>query len=211
MRGWLGILIQDVTRELAESFSLGAPNGALVAKVLPDGPASKSGIQVGDVILSFNDHPVHGSADLPPLVGRTRVGTDAEIKVLRQSKPLTFKVRIGELPAEAKEKLKLSRGEPQTESEDRLGVQVADITAEQREQLGIAHGVLVQDVKSGPAKEAGVRPGDIIVTINNVQVDSVAQFSGIVSKLPAGKWIPLLVQRRDGALFLALRIPEGKK
>jgi serine protease Do len=204
VRGWLGVLIQDVTRELAESFGLERPTGALVAKVLPDGPAAKGGIQVGDVILAFNGERVEGSGSLPPLVGRTRVGSDAHLELMRQGKPLQLQLKIGELPAE--ERLKLSQVMPQTGVEDRLAVQVTDLNAEQQEQLGIDHGVLVEDVKPGPARDAGIRSGDVILSMNNAPIKNVEHFAEIVSKLPAGKWIPMLVQRRDGALFLALRL-----
>jgi serine protease Do len=208
VRGWLGVLIQDVTRELAESFGLETPAGALVAKVLPDGPAAKASIQVGDIILEFNGHPVQRSADLPPLVGRTRVGSDAQIKILRQGKITGLPVRIGELPAEERERLRLSREVPETGGQERLGLEVTDLTSEQRQRLGVSHGVVVQNVTPGPARDAGVRPGDVILSINNVQIQSVEEFSELVAQLPAGRWIPLLVQRREGALFLALRIPE---
>lgn len=204
-RGWLGIYIQDVTRELAESFGLERPMGALVAKVLPDSPAEKAGLQVGDIVLSYNGHDIERSADLPPLVGRTRVDTKAKLELLRQGKRLSVDVEIGKLPD--KEQQKLAGGGPEAAIAERLGIAVTNLTDNERE-AGIEKGVLVQEVKPGPAKDAGVRRGDVITMINNVQITDVDQFANAVQGLSTGKWIPILVQRGEAALFLALQLSE---
>jgi serine protease Do len=207
-RGWLGVYIQDVTRELAESFGLERPTGALVAKVLPDSPAEKAGIQVGDIILEYNGTPVERSADLPPMVGRTQVGKESELEILRQGKKMTVKVAVGRLPDQ--EKLKLAAGGPPALIGERLGMDVADLAGkEEKEKLGVDHGVVVKEVRAGPAKDGGIQADDVIVMMNNVQIESVSQLSDVVAKLPAGKWVPVLVQRGNAALFLALRLPEG--
>lgn len=206
-RGWLGVLIQDVTRELAESFGMEKPAGALVAKVLDDSPAGKAGIKVGDVILEFNGEAVQYSADLPPMVGRSRVDSDAKVKVLRDGKTLSLKVRIAELPAE--EALTEAKAEPQKMNADRVGLAVTDLTAQQRKELDIPKGgVVVEQVKEGAGAEAGIQRGDIIVKLNNLDVSDVRGFRKLVDDLPAGRSVPVLVIRRSGPLFMALRVPK---
>jgi serine protease Do len=205
-RGWLGVLIQDVTRELAESFGMSKPAGALVAKVLAESPAGKAGIKVGDVIIEYNGEKVHYSSDLPPMVGRTRVGSDAKLRVLRDGKTRSIKVRIGELPAE--DDIVEAKGEPQKMKADRLGLSVIGLTEEQRKELDIAEGgVLVERVKPGAAADAGIQRGDVIVKLNNRDVDDVRAFRGLVDELSAGRSVPVLVIRRSGPIFMALRVP----
>ena len=208
-RGWLGVLIQDVTRELAESFGMERPSGALVAKVLDDSPAAKAGVQVGDVVVEFGGKSVDYSSDLPPLVGRAVIGDDIPMKIIRNGKQQTLTVRVGELPAE--EEI-AAAAEPRKTVDSRLGVGVADLSADQREQLELGKfGVLVRELDQGPAADAGVRPGDVIVRINNVNVENAAHFKRLTAELPAGKTVPLLVQRRAGPIFLALKVPAAKK
>jgi serine protease Do len=204
-RGWLGVLIQDVTRELAESFGMEKPRGALVAKVLKDSPAEKAGLEVGDIVISFNGEPVIRSSNLPPLVGISPVGEKVKVEILRKGKTKVLRVKLGELPDEDV----LASGEPQSASETRLNITVADLTSEQREKLEIKEGgVIVQRIQSGPARKAGVRRGDVILMINNIEVKDAEQFAELSEKLPAGKSVPLLVQRRGGPVFLALKIDE---
>jgi len=206
-RGWLGVLIQDVTRDLAESFDMKRPHGALVAQVLEDSPADKAGIQVGDIIIEFNGERVDYSSDLPPLVGRTRVGSDAKAKVLREGKVRSLKVRIGELPAE--EELQQARIDKRSLKTDRLGLQVNALSADQRKELEIADGgVLVAQVEEGAASRAGIRGGDVILKLNNKPVEGVRHYRQLLEELPAGRSVPVLVARSSGPLFLALRIPE---
>jgi serine protease Do len=207
-RGWLGVLIQDVTRELAESFGMDKPMGALVAQVLEDSPAGKGGIEVGDVILEYNGHELRYSSELPPLVGRTRVGNSAKVKVLRDGKLKNLTVRIGELPAE--EELQQAQGAaPQKTHTDRLGLSVTDLSAEQRKALELDKGgVLVDEVSDGAAAKAGIQQGDVITKLNNRSVDSSKQYRQLVKKLPKGKSVPVLVLRRSGPLFLALKVPK---
>ncbi|MDH5784759.1 MAG: DegQ family serine endoprotease [Chromatiales bacterium] len=206
-RGWLGVLIQDVTRELAESFEMDKPAGALVAQVLEESPAGKAGIKVGDVIIEFNGEKLHYSSDLPPMVGRTRVGSDATVKVLRDGKTRTLKVRIGELPAE--EALQKSSGKPKKITTDRLGLSIIELSKEQRKELDIRKGgVVVEQVTEGAAAAAGIQRGDVIVKLNNLDVEDAASFRKQVDGLPSGRSIPVLVIRRSGPLFLALRVPE---
>jgi serine protease Do len=208
-RGWLGILIQDVTGDLAESFGMDRPGGALVAQVLPGSPAEKAGIKVGDVVLDFNGNPITDSASLPPIVGRIPVGKQVPVKVLRDGKTRTVQVTIGELPPD--EELKLSSGAaPQPDvTSSRLGATVSNLTADQRKALdGKKGGVFVEDVSGDPARTAGLRRGDIIVMLNNAEVKNVEQFQQLVKGLPKGKSVPMLVQRGAGPLFLALKLPE---
>src|SRR3569623_1192444 len=207
-RGWLGILIQDVTRELAESFGMDRPGGALVAQVLPDSPAQKAGIKVGDVVLEFNGVTITDSASLPPMVGRTHIGDEVQVKLIRSGKPLTVKVRIGELPPEDDVKL-AGPAEKDKASNNRLGAVVSDLTAEQKQALeGKKSGVYVEDEKGGPARNAGRRRGDVILMVNNVDVKNLAHFQQLVKDLPAGKSVPMLVLRGSGPVFLALKMPE---
>jgi serine protease Do len=207
-RGWLGVLIQDVTADLAESFGMDRPGGALVAQVLPGSPAEKAGIKVGDVILEFNNTPIDNSSSLPPIVGRMQVGQEASVKILRDGKSKQVKIKIGELPPEEEIK-QASRGGDEGTNDNRLGAVVKDLTADQRNSLDKKKsGVYVEDVHSGPARAAGLRQGDIILMINNVDVKSVSQFQKLVKDLPAGKSLPMLVQRGSGPMFLALKMPD---
>jgi serine protease Do len=203
-RGWLGILIQDVTRELAESFGMSKPIGALVARVLPDSPAEAAGIQVGDVIVTYRGHEVGSSSALPPMVGATRVGSEAEVKVMREGKPMTLKITISELPED--DEVRVSRRDDPNVAIERLNLVVMDPTSEQLEELDGKSGVLVESVQTGPASRAGIRRGDLLMRFDNVEVRDAAHLNELVKELPDGKSVPVLVQRRGSPIFLALRV-----
>ncbi|MGE0371461.1 MAG: DegQ family serine endoprotease [Gammaproteobacteria bacterium] len=210
-RGWLGILIQDVDRALAESFGMSKPIGALVARVLPDSPAQKAGVQVGDVIVEFDGKEVESSGALPPMVGVSKIGAKLPLKVIRNGKPLTLKVMISELPEEEELDLATASGDGDSTRIKRLAITVADLTPDQKQELDGKNGVLVDATESGPASKAGIRRGDIILQFNNVEVGSVEQLKKLVADLPAGKAVPILVQRRGSPIFLALKLEEDAK
>ena len=206
-RGWLGVQIQDVTRQLAESFGMDRPHGALVAKVIPGGPAEKSGIQIGDIIVEFNGQTIETSGELPPRVGMTPVDEKAKVKIIRQGEKQDLTVKIGLLPAQAAQATA-----PDTTAETtvgRLGLSVADLSDEQRQQLQVEkNGVLVQKVSKGIALDAGIQPGDVILRIQNAPVRSASDFNSIVAKLPTNKSIAVLIQRNGSPVFLAFKIEK---
>jgi len=207
-RGWLGVLIQDVTRELAESFGMDKPQGALVAKVLEDSPAQRAGFQVGDVVLTFDGKRIDRSADLPPIVGRTRVGKRVPVEVLRNGRRVELQVMTAELPEEA-ELRAAAPARPGTARASRLGLSVRDLDEARREELALGEqGVVVDSVEEGPAQRAGIREGDIILMLNNEKVTSASQFKGLVKELPSGKAVSVLVQRGGNPIFLALKVED---
>ena len=205
-RGWLGVLIQDVTRDLAESFDMKKPMGALIAQVLPDSPSEKAGLKVGDIIVRFNGHEVGDSSSLPPIVGRTRMNTKVPVEIIRNGKKRTVNVVIGELPADD---MVAAGASGDTLNVKELALVVRELNVEQKKRLEEGQqGIYVETVKEGAAAKSGIRKGDIILRVNNIAIESVAQFKKIVEELPAGKSVPLLVQRGSGPHFLALKIPE---
>ncbi|MGZ4956927.1 MAG: DegQ family serine endoprotease [Methylobacter sp.] len=205
--GWLGVQIQDVTRELAESFGMKKPQGALVSKVLPDSPAEKAGLQIGDIITEFNGQQIETSGDLPPMVGITPINDKATLKIIRQGETKSLDFKVGLLPDEA-DKLAEAKVAPKL-PHNRLGVNVIDLTDAQRETLQIAkNGVLVQDVAKGTAKDAGIQRGDVILRIQNNVVRDAADFEKIVTKLPAGKSVAILIQRQGSPVFLAIKVEK---
>jgi serine protease Do len=205
--GWLGVQIQDVTRELAESFGMKKPQGALVSKVIPGSPAEKAQLQIGDIIIEFNGHPIETSGELPPMVGMTPINEKATLKILRQGNEKTVTFSIGLLPEQV-EKVASSKAE-QAKPTNRLGVSVTDLTAEEREALQVIKGgVLVQSVGKGAAKNAGIQPGDVILRISNEVIRDVADFEKIAKNLPVGKSVAVLIQRRGSPAFLALKIDK---
>jgi serine protease Do len=210
-RGWLGVLIQDVTKELAESFGMSKPHGALVSKVLPNSPASAAGIKAGDVITEFNGSKIDLSSELPPLVGSAPVGNKAPVKVVRNGEVLALDVPIGELPPEEEVKIAAS-GKGESTTDNRLGLVVKDLNEKQQQKLEIEdYGVLVERVVDpGPASKAGVRQGDVLLQIDNEKVKDSKHFKELVTKLMPGKSVPILVQRRGNPTFLAIKIPEGR-
>jgi len=208
-RGWLGVLIQEVTRELAESFGMDNPQGALVAKVLDDSPAEEAGLQVGDVIVEFNGKKVMRSSSLPPLVGRSAIGKDAKVTIIRNRSREQIKVRIAELPTS------MTRASFSPEPDDdkpleksALGMSVIELPESVKKKLKIQSGVVVTEIdETGSAREAGIQKGDVITMIDNHGVASVEDFDAITNDLKDGKSVAILVQRRSGPVFLAIR-PE---
>ena len=204
-RGWLGVLIQEVTRELAESFGMENPHGALVAKVLDDSPAAAAGLEVGDVIVEFNGKKVMRSSGLPPLVGRAKVGKEAQVVVIRDRKRQIIGVEIAELPTEITQAA-FTPEEPESVQDMALGMRVESLSDEARERLKLESGVQVVEVdQAGPASEAGIQKGDVITMIDNRAIESVDQFESVTQGLESGKSVALLVQRRAGPVFLAIR------
>lgn len=204
-RGWLGVFIQEVTRELAESFGMKKPSGALVSKILPDSPAEKADIEVGDIILSFNGVDIPNSAALPPVVGSTRVGQSVPLKIMRNGKEKRITLEIGKLPDQ--ENLVAGRAQEQ-QQELILGMQLRELTQDELEQRKLESGLLVTRVETGAARTAGIREGDIVQMINGESVNDVQQLGEVISGLPKGKFASVLVQRPRGPQFLALKIPD---
>nr|WP_242482589.1 DegQ family serine endoprotease [Thiocystis violacea] len=206
-RGWLGVLIQDVTRELAESFGLSQPRGALVAQVLPESPAAAADLRPGDVILSYNGREVVTSSTLPPLVGETAAGATARVEVLRNGEKVQLEVTIEELPDE--DELASSDRPSDKETANRLGVVVRDLTADQRQQLGVEKGgVLIEAIDPGPADDAGLNAGDVILMFDNQGVASVTDFNRVLEGVLPGRSVAVLVQRGDNRMFYAIKLPK---
>lgn len=212
-RGYLGVLIQDVDRNLAETFGLDYPRGALVARVLPDSPAEKAGIKTGDIILEFNGQKLMSSSQLPPLVGASQVDGEAQLKVRRGDQEREVRVQLGELPGEvAANQTQPTPAAAPTRSE-RLGLQLKELDDTLRPQLGLSpgqDGVLVEEVMSGPARAAGIRSGDVLLMFNGAAVSSVSELEEQIAKLQGNQSVAVLVQRGDNPLFLALRLPADQ-
>jgi len=203
--GWLGVQIQDVTRELAESFGMKKPQGALVSKVVPGSPAEQSALQIGDIITEFNGQTINNSGDLPPMVGMAPINDQAKLKIIRQGESKTIEFKIGLLPEQAD---KITPAKAETKPNNKLGIKAIDITAEQRQALQIDNegGVLVEDLSAGPAMNAGIQRGDIILRIHNQVIRTMADLNKTVKNLPVGKSIALLIQRQGSPAFIALKI-----
>jgi len=208
-RGWLGVIIQEVTLELAESFGMDRAYGALVSRILPGSPASESELQIGDVITHFEERRIERSSALPPLVGRIPAESDAKVRVVRDGKTVELIVNIGKLPSNddlrsaAQQKLTL----PQ---EDPLKFTIEPLSDDIRESLGIDKGgVLVATVEEkGPAHNAGIRAGDVISMIDNKAVDSASDVKMVLTELDGRKSVAVLVHREEGPVFLALQIAD---
>ena len=205
-RAWLGVVIQDVTRDLAESFGMDRPEGALVAQVMPGSPAANAGFESGDVIVEFNERDVPNSGSLPPMVGRTPVGETVPVVVVRDQERQTLQVTLEQLPEEA------TRGgpaEPSGDFED-LGFSVEPLTDDARSALDLepeVTGVIVSEVMGGAAAEVGLAPGDVITRVNRQDIENVMDLRRLLSDVPSGRSVPLLVMRDGSQRFLALRMP----
>lgn len=199
-RGWLGVIIQEVSSDLADSFGLDRPRGALVSQVTPGSPAEKSGLLASDVILSFAGKPVEDSSDLPRMVGMTKPGVKVPVQVWRRGAMKEVSVVLGELPtdevvAQGQDNRAYSRG----------GLALSNLTPEQRRALKIDHGLLVEET-TGDAARAGIRTGDIILAVNNTTMRSVEDFRRIIASIPKGKSAAILVRRGEGSLYVPLKI-----
>lgn len=208
-RGWLGVIIQEVTMELAESFGMTVAHGALVSRILPDSPASRSTLKVGDVITHFDGKRIERSSSLPPLVGRVPANSDAGLKVVREGKSIELVVNIGELPSD--DAIRRTVSPARTNSpENLLKLTVKPLDSDTREAMGIDKGgVLVDQVEAGgPAQKAGIQESDVISMIDNKPVDSAGDVSQVLSELDGRKSVAVLVHRSEGPVFLALQLDE---
>ena len=206
-RGWLGVLIQRVDRDLAESFGLDRASGALVTDVLPDSPAKAGGLLPGDIILEFNGRKIDLSSDLPHVVGRTPAETVVDVRVMRAGKPTTLKIEIGLLPDQPQ---RILAGIGKGLFQNRLGIEVETLADEQAERFNIVEGVLVTRLGDGPASTAGLQRGDVITTLDGDAISSVDQFEELVQALPADKAIPIRVVRNERPEFLVIKVPAAE-
>jgi serine protease Do len=200
-RGWLGVMIQSVTPELAKQFGLEKSEGALVAQVMEGSPAEKAGIKREDIIIEFDHKKIDKMSELPRTVANTPIGKQVEVKVIRQGKETELKIEVGEL----KEEKVAKAGDVTTEKE--FGLTVQDLTPEIAKHLGIPEkaGVLVSQVTAGsPAHEAGIRRGDIIREIDRQPIEDLKGYRRQMGKLSGKKEILMLVQREENTFFLVL-------
>lgn len=202
-RGWLGVLIQEVNRDLAESFGLKRPRGALIAEVMDGSPAQGGGLQSGDIVLEYDGDDVQRSSDLPPLVGRTPVGETARLTVLRGGKEITLNVEIGQLPDEnnAQQTAPAESGS----STSPLGLTVEPLPSDLADSIGVSGGVVVTGVNRGPAYNAGIRARDVITEINRKTVSSVEDFRKAIETLPEGRAVSVRVVRQGRAIYLVMK------
>jgi len=214
-RGRIGVQIDQVTRDVAESIGLGRPQGALVRSVESGSPADKAGIEAGDIITRFNGQAIDRATDLPRLVGNTKPGSKANLTVFRRGGSRELAVTVAELEQEiaaaapgraappADEKAKAS---PAAQA---IGLVVGELTAAQKKDAKVKGGVRVEAVSEGAAQRAGVREGDIIVAIGNTEINTVKEFDAAVAKLDKSKPVPVLLRRGDLASYLLLRPARG--
>ncbi len=201
VRGWLGVYIQPVTPNLAESFGMKRSIGALVSKVVKDSPAAKAGVKPGDIILTFDGKSVDEADHLPPMVAATPIGKTVSVIVRRDGKKLELRVTIKRLQGQKFHNV------DNPSNIARLKMRVIDLSKTLREKFKLGNrGVLVKEIENGPAANAGIRPGDIILSMNYHDIGNTSVLHSVVRKLPRNKAVPVLIQRGNGTLFLALKI-----
>lgn len=206
-RGKIGVMIQEMTEELTDSFNLDKPRGALVVSVEENGPADRAGIKPRDIILEFNHQQVTTSSDLPRIVGDTKPGSKINVQVWRNGATKKLTIKVGEMPSEDvvafQQKQNKSGG-----GANRLGLVLKELTDSQKKQVGIENGLLVEDVLEGIAGGAGILSGDIILGMNDQDIKTVGQFNQLLDKVEKGRHIALLVRRGDRTTFISIRIDK---
>jgi len=203
IRGWLGVSVQPLTPELAESFGLDKARGALVAEVVADSPADQAGLQRGDILLSFDGKPIEQMRDLPRIVAATPVGSKVNAEILRKGKTLTLKVTVGQLDEE------LGGLPAGIGKETLLGLKVEALTPELQKTLGLdsAVGVVISGIApDSPAAQSELRRGDLILEVNGEEVASPRAFSAAIGKPEEGKVYRMLVQRRDSLFYTTIKV-----
>jgi serine protease Do len=201
-RAWLGVGIQEITPELAKSFNLPDSRGALISNIFPDSPAARGGLLSGDVIVMFDGRPINESHELPAMVAREPVGKEVPLKVLRDGKEIELRVKLGEM-----EKGEKMAEQATKESSKELGLSVRDMTPEEMSELGLPpqhHGVVIVGVEPGSeADNAGVQRGDVLLSINNVKINNVADYLKTAKGVKKGEIVRLYIRREDASIYLA--------
>ncbi len=203
-RGWLGVIIQEVSRDLAESFGLDKPAGALIAKVLPGSPAEDAGFREGDVIYRFDGRDIDLSSDLPPQVGRVKPGESVPIDLVRNGKHERLDVTIGALP-ENSQQLTGTRPVDEPKS-NRLNLVVAELDQERKAEWNLRSGVIIRRVNPGPGADAGLVAEDVITMVNGEVIGSVEQFEKSIERLPNDRPVPMRIVRRGSPMFIPLKL-----
>ena len=195
-RGRIGVVIQSVTQDLAESFGMKAPKGAIVSQVEKDGPAAKAGLQEGDIITAVNGKAIDDSVDMPVIIGSMAPGSIAKLSIIRNNKDMTLDVKVEEAPNES-----ASSNASKTAAANKLGVTVRPLNDEEKAKAE-TEGLLVTE-STGAARKAGIREGDIIVNVNGVKIKKTDDLARVLEK---NKNLRVLVQRRDGRIFMPVRL-----
>jgi serine protease Do len=203
-RGRIGVVIQPITKELAESFGLPKPAGALVNSVEKGGPAEKAGIESGDVILRFDGKPVTASEDLPRIVGATRPGAKVTVQIWRGKTARDVQLAVAEMQDDRAARQSRRGGKPPAAAAQ-YGMALADLTEARRKELKLDGGVLVENAQGGAAR-AGIRAGDIILAVNNQDVKSVEQFKELMGQFEKGRIIAFLIRRGSNSLYVPFRV-----
>jgi serine protease Do len=208
-RGRIGVVIQEVTKELADSFGLPRAGGALVNSVEKGGPADKAGIQASDVILKFDNKEIESSNELPRIVASTRPGSKVPVQVWRKGERKELQISVGETPDERGSRRQQGK-KPAGETLGKLGLTVTEVSVDQRKELNVSGGVLVENAE-GVAARAGIRRGDVILAVNNQEVKSVEEFTRLVAPTDKVRTVALLVRRGEGSIYVPLRIGNGER
>ncbi|MGE5758106.1 MAG: DegQ family serine endoprotease [Sideroxydans sp.] len=209
-RGRIGVTIQEVTRELADSFGLPKVSGALISSVEKGGPADKAGVRPSDVILKFDGKAVNSSADLPRIVAVTKPGSKVGVQLWRKGSAHDISLVVAEIKDESVIAARGgSRGgnEGSSESENRLGLIVSELNDQQKAELQVEGGLIVEDMK-GPAARSQLQRGDVILAVGNVEIQSFEQFNDVLKKVPRGRNIALLVRRAEGTVYVPIKMDE---
>ncbi|NBV72045.1 MAG: DegQ family serine endoprotease [Burkholderiaceae bacterium] len=206
VRGRIGVAIGEINKEVAESLGLGKPRGAFVRNAEPGAPAAQGGIEAGDVILSFNGKDINKSTDLPRIVGETKPGTTATVKVWRKGTTRDLTVVVADAEPDKAVAKKIEAPSPQAGTANKsLGISVAEVSDAKRKDLGGKGGAEITNVGEGTAARAGLRIGDVIVRIGDTDITGVKQFESAVKAMDPNKAVPIFVRRGDGTIVVPIR------
>ncbi len=200
-RGKIGVEIQELNQDLAKSFGMKDANGALVASVEKSGPADQAGIRPGDVIIGFNGKAVESSTELPALVGATKPGTKASVKIWRDGSEQDISMTVGELSSSVSPAVE----SPQRLSIDRIGLGLKNLGADQKSAAGVDHGILIVKVR-GAFMQSQLAEGDIILAMNHTDITSVDQFNDLLSRIPRGQTVALLIRRGSSSIYIPIKV-----